>query len=104
MRVAKRLRVVALTCGLLMMAGRAAADEPKAPVAKSVADRNAQKIPTKISGTYNGGELIELRVRDRIAYLVKPTARSTLPSVGCGSSRFGWGSTTGLAIYRTATT
>ncbi|MFO1022331.1 MAG: alpha/beta fold hydrolase [Planctomycetales bacterium] len=30
-------------------------------------------IPTKIAGTYRGGELVELRVRDRNAYLVKPT-------------------------------
>ena len=64
---------VAVLCGLLLVVGRAAGDEPQAPVAKSVAERNAQKIPTKIAGTYAGGELIELRVRDRIAYLVKPT-------------------------------
>ena len=37
--------------------------------------RNAQKIPTKIAGTYKGGELVELRVRDRIAYLIKPTGK-----------------------------
>jgi pimeloyl-ACP methyl ester carboxylesterase len=40
---------------------------------KSIAERNAMKIPTKIAGAYSGGELVELRVRDRIAYLVKPT-------------------------------
>ena len=45
------------------------------PASKSDADRNAQKIPTKIAGTYNGGELVELRVRDRIAYLIKPTGK-----------------------------
>jgi pimeloyl-ACP methyl ester carboxylesterase len=43
--------------------------------AKSVAERNAQKIPTKIAGTYRGGELVELRVCERIAYLVKPTGK-----------------------------
>jgi hypothetical protein len=32
----------------------------------------ALKIPTKIAGTYRGGELVALRVRDRIAFLVKP--------------------------------
>jgi hypothetical protein len=42
---------------------------------KSVAERNAMKIPTKIAGAYSGGELVELRVRDRIAYLIKPTGK-----------------------------
>jgi hypothetical protein len=39
------------------------------------ADRNVQKIPTKIAGTYKGGELVELRVRGRMAYLLKPTGK-----------------------------
>jgi pimeloyl-ACP methyl ester carboxylesterase len=68
-----RQHLVALLCVLLMIAVEAAADEPQPPASQSVAQRNAQKIPTKIAGTYTGGELIELRVRDRIAYLVKPT-------------------------------
>ena len=42
---------------------------------KPVAERNAMKIPTKIAGAYSGGELVELRVRDRIAYLIKPTGK-----------------------------
>jgi pimeloyl-ACP methyl ester carboxylesterase len=42
---------------------------------KSVAERNAMKIPTRIAGAYSGGELVELRVRDRIAYLIKPTGK-----------------------------
>ncbi len=42
---------------------------------KAEADRNAQKIPTKITGTYKGGELVELRVRERMAYLIKPTGK-----------------------------
>ena len=42
---------------------------------KSQAERNAQKIPTKIAGTYKGGELVELRVRGRISYLIKPTGK-----------------------------
>ena len=71
---------------------------------KSVAERNAMKIPTKIAGTYSGGELVELRVRDRIAYLIKPTGKSTLKSAGCGTFRFGWRSMMGLAMWRTATT
>ncbi len=42
---------------------------------ESTANRNAMKIPTKIAGAYRGGELVELRVRDRIAYLIKPTGK-----------------------------
>ncbi len=42
---------------------------------KAGADRNAQKIPTKVAGTYKGGELVELRVRGRMAYLIKPTGK-----------------------------
>jgi hypothetical protein len=45
------------------------------PKKKAEADRNAQKIPTKIAGTYAGGELVELRARDRIAYLIRPTGK-----------------------------
>jgi hypothetical protein len=45
------------------------------PPSKSDAERNAQKIPTKIAGTLKGGELVELRVRERIAYLIKPTGK-----------------------------
>jgi pimeloyl-ACP methyl ester carboxylesterase len=62
-----------LLCGSLLMAGEASADEPKAPALKTNGTRPVQKIPTKISGTYRGGKLVELRVRDRIAYLVEPT-------------------------------
>src|SRR5207249_7760634 len=41
----------------------------------SRADRNAQKIPAKVAGTYTGGELVELRVRGRMAYLLRPTGK-----------------------------
>ena len=68
-----RRQSVALLCSLLITFGNAMGDEPKSPDAKSIAARNAQKVPTKIAGSYKGGELVELRVRDRIAYLVKPT-------------------------------
>jgi hypothetical protein len=64
---------VALLCGLLMIVVEAPGAEPNPPVAKSAARRDSLKIPTKIAGTYRGGELVELRVRERIAYLVKPT-------------------------------
>lgn len=67
------LRFLVLLCGLLIHVPAIAGDEPKSSAAKSAADRNAQKIPTTIAGTYKGGALVELRVRDRIAYLVKPT-------------------------------
>ena len=33
------------------------------------------KIPTRVAGTYRGGELVELRVRGRLAYLIKPTSK-----------------------------
>jgi hypothetical protein len=47
-------------------------------VPKSNAQRNAMKVPTKIEGAYNGGALLELRVRDRMAYLIKPTGKVDL--------------------------
>ncbi len=46
--------------------------EERAPKAGTV--RTTQKVPTKIGGTYKGGELVELQVRGRLAYLVRPTA------------------------------
>src|SRR5207245_2866745 len=45
------------------------------PAPKADADRNARKVPTKVAGTLEGGELVELRVRGRLAYLVKPTGQ-----------------------------
>ncbi len=69
------LRSALLLSGALLSAGNVQADEPAAPAAQTVAERNAQKIPTKISGAYPNGELIALRVRDRIAYVIKPTGK-----------------------------
>ncbi len=64
----------ALLMGCLrILAARATADEPKTLPADRVANRAGEKIPTKITGTFHGGELVELGVRDRIAFLVKPT-------------------------------
>lgn len=57
---------------------------------KSKAARNAQKIPTKIAGTYKGGELGELRVRDRIAYLIKPTGKVDPKKRWVWTFRSGW--------------
>jgi pimeloyl-ACP methyl ester carboxylesterase len=67
------LRFVVPLCAVLMMAIGAACDEPKSPDSQSTANGDAQKIPTKIAGTYRGGELVELSVRQRIAYLIRPT-------------------------------
>jgi pimeloyl-ACP methyl ester carboxylesterase len=51
----------------------AAVGEAQGTPSKAAANRGVEKVPTKIAGTYDGGKLVELRVRDRIAYLVKPT-------------------------------
>jgi pimeloyl-ACP methyl ester carboxylesterase len=45
------------------------------PEPKAEADRDARKVPTKVAGTLKGGELVELRVRGRLAYLIKPTGK-----------------------------
>jgi len=71
----RRLRLIILLCALLMSGRVAPGGEPKVTDAKSIAARNAMKVPTRIAGTYRGGKLIELRVRDRIAYLIKPTGK-----------------------------
>src|SRR5580700_9180664 len=70
-----RLVFVIMVFGLLMNLPMAGGDEPAPPAAKPVVDRAALKIPTKIAGTLAGGELVELRVRDRIAFLIKPTGK-----------------------------
>jgi pimeloyl-ACP methyl ester carboxylesterase len=69
-----------LLCGLLLGGRVAPAAEPKAADSKAadskaIAARDAMKVPTKIAGTYRGGKLIELRVHDRIAYLIQPTGK-----------------------------
>jgi pimeloyl-ACP methyl ester carboxylesterase len=45
------------------------------PAPRSDAGRNAQKVPTRIAATLAGGDLVELRVQGRLAYLVKPTGK-----------------------------
>ena len=47
-------------------------DEPKAKPL-TAEERAVMMVPTKIAATYRGGELSELRVRERMAYVVKPT-------------------------------
>jgi pimeloyl-ACP methyl ester carboxylesterase len=45
------------------------------PASKADAARGREKVPTAIAGTYKGGELVELRVRGRLAYLIKPAGK-----------------------------
>jgi hypothetical protein len=73
-----RLRIGTLLCAMLMFAAKADGDQPKTPAAKSNARPGVLKIPTKVTGTYRRGELVELRVRGRMAYLVKPTGAADL--------------------------
>lgn len=66
--------VATLLIGLiLLVATPVVADEPPSTDSQVPAKRPVEKVPTKIAGAYQGGELVELRVRDRIAYLIKPT-------------------------------
>ena len=48
-------------------------DSDNSAASLSAAERAVRMVPTRIAGTYRGGELVELRVRDRMAYVVKPT-------------------------------
>lgn len=47
-------------------------DETK-PKPLTDAERAVKMVPTKIAASYRNGELTELPVRDRMAYIVKPT-------------------------------
>jgi hypothetical protein len=66
--------VTVSTCWLCYCAFAAAQEPNTTPLTE--AQRAVMTIPTKIAGTYRGGELVELRVGDRIAYLVKPTGKT----------------------------
>ena len=57
-----------------IMVSNVRCEEPKALAPKADAG-SLQKIPTKITGAFQGGELVELRVGDRIAFLIKPTGK-----------------------------
>jgi len=72
MRRKRWFRVTLAAIGLLLPA-LTRAEEPKPTAPLSDAERAAKMVPTKIAGTFKGGELIELRVHDRMAYIVKPT-------------------------------
>ena len=67
------LRSALLGSLILCAAGAAGAEEPSAPAAPAKPRADVQKVPTTISGTYEHGTLVSLRVGDRIAYLIKPT-------------------------------
>lgn len=61
-----------VVCAELTLCCSLHADDSK-PAPMSDAERAVKTIPTKIEGTYKGGELTKLRVGDRKAYLVRPT-------------------------------
>ena len=63
----------ALLCGVSLLVVPAACAQSGPPVSKTNVSRSVEKVPTKIAGTYRGGLLVALRVRGRIAYLIKPT-------------------------------
>ena len=62
------------SCLSIIASGRLAAT-PQSPATTSDAQRAVQMVPKKIAARYAGGELIELRVADRMAYVVKPTTK-----------------------------
>lgn len=77
MRFVQRSTVY-LMAGVATMGSAAAGAEPPSltepPAAQTPAPaRPVEKVPTKIAGVYQGGELVELRVWKRIAYVIKPT-------------------------------
>jgi predicted esterase len=75
--------LVAVAAALPVMAGESPAATNRAAAAATAESKRAAErdeyirrmIPTKIAGTYPSGKLIELRVHDRMAYLVEPTGK-----------------------------
>ncbi|MBI3862472.1 MAG: prolyl oligopeptidase family serine peptidase [Planctomycetia bacterium] len=69
-----RVAVVLAALGLLAVTASAViADEKKPGDSQAQAERAARMVPTKIEGKFRGGELVELKVHDRMAYVVRPT-------------------------------
>lgn len=62
------LAAIALLCSSAGLAVNAAEEKASQPNAEYV----RKMIPTKVVATYEGGELVVLRIRDRNAYVVKP--------------------------------
>jgi pimeloyl-ACP methyl ester carboxylesterase len=69
----RQIGPVVIIAILLLVGGTARADSKQEAQAR--AEYIRKMIPTKIAGTYQSGKLIELRVRGRLAYLVKPTGK-----------------------------
>ena len=69
MRRISWLTLACLATAVPPLSSAAGAAPPKPPDSEYV----RKMIPTKISGTYQGGQLVVLRVHDRNAYLIKPT-------------------------------
>jgi hypothetical protein len=72
---AKLLTPITCAAGSWATLGLARLVPKEKPAPKADAKRDAQKVPTKVAGTLKGGELVELRVRGRLAYLIKPTSK-----------------------------
>ncbi|HLJ12461.1 MAG TPA: prolyl oligopeptidase family serine peptidase, partial [Planctomycetaceae bacterium] len=70
--------VLGVVLASILSAAPLMAQQEKAPAVKKIEpdpEYVRKMIPIKISGTYEGGELVELRLHDRMAYLVKPTGK-----------------------------
>lgn len=65
-------RMFAPLAGLMLFAAVARGEEPPPAAAPANARANVQKVPTTVSGQYEHGTLVSMRVGDRIAYLIKP--------------------------------
>ena len=78
MIVPGRLGILAAFCVLLTTVESTNGNEPPVPGSKSIVERNPMKIPITIEGTLSGGELVELRVHDRIAFVIRPTGKVDL--------------------------
>lgn len=59
----------------LIFASAARSDDKKPDAPLTDAERAVKMVPTTIFGTYRGGELVHLRVQDRMAFVVKPTGK-----------------------------
>ena len=68
----RTLAALVLSLAIALLTAAPALSQEK-PV--SDAERAAKMVPTKIAGSFRGGELIEIEVRGRMAYVVKPTGK-----------------------------
>ncbi|MFN0056101.1 MAG: hypothetical protein ACKV0T_28475 [Planctomycetales bacterium] len=63
----------AIACLALIANQATATDKPAAKLPPPDPEHIRKMIPTRIEASYAGGELVEWRVEDRIAYVVRPT-------------------------------